>query len=890
MTRPSLYTGSYYDHGGSLMFKQLIERASAFIEEGKFSGLFVALIAFFLVILFSFTDAYQRFDLNLYDLSFAVKPNIEQWDRLTFIDIDDNSTEILGEYPWPRYLYGKGLKVLKEMGVTLSALDIMFLDESPLQVPPKEYAKIKALSAAKKKVSAEEMDRVIINNDELFAEGVKDMGQVILSYNLSPEPVLEDEKIRRKSRSFQKARKRFIERSSVKVPEKDHEKYAPLVDPKTKSIAFPIEKLMRTANDFGFVNRDIDIDGAVRKVRLVQFFNGRLYFNLALVMLMDMCNVAKSNVDVVPGKHILLKKAFNPKTHDFEDIRIPISESGMMFVNWVGPGPREKSFRIIPFFALVEYSNYASVVHDFFDRQGGMDGIMKRSQIAVKMQEAAQAYGRAKDGAGRREAWSRLKKLKKEENDLKKSYVKVLQDEANRIREELKKKKDPKLKKELYAFEQDIKAIELVMKVESLQNDITITGLTATGTVDIGQTPLWKEYALVGAYHNTVNTIIQKNFISRAPSWFNFLVMLVIALIMGFAVQHLSARSSVITIGVSFVVINAAVVLVFFFTSIWVDQLGYSLAMLLPSIAIASVKFMREESQKQFIKNAFSHYLAPGVIDEIIDNPESLELGGEEREITIFFSDVASFSTISEKLTPKELVNLLNEYLSEMTDIILKHGGTVDKYEGDAVMAFFGAPHPFEDHALRACLAAIEQKKRLREMQENWRKLGKDELKVRMGMNTGKAVVGNMGSRTRMDYTAMGAAVNLASRLEGANKFYSTHAMVSEATYQQVKEKVEARRLDIIRVIGKSEPIKIYELLGYKGSLPGYMYDMLGHYYEGLDLFEKRQWKRARSAFQEALKIVEDDGPGLTYIKRCEDYMKKPPSSKWDGVYSLKSK
>ena len=183
---------------------------------------------------------------------------------------------------------------------------------------------------------------------------------------------------------------------------------------------------------------------------------------------------------------------------------------------------------------------------------------------------------------------------------------------------------------------------------------------------------------------------------------------------------------------------------------------------------------MKEESQKRFIKNAFSFYLSPTVIDEIIKDPESLELGGEDREITIFFSDIKGFSTISEKLTPQELVKRLNEYLTEMTDIILKYNGTVDKYIGDAIMAFYGAPVLMPDHAAKACLAAVDMKKRLRELQETWRKAGMEPIFARMGIHSGKATVGNMGSRTRMDYTAMGDAVNLASRLEGANKSFDT--------------------------------------------------------------------------------------------------------------------
>jgi len=251
---------------------------------------------------------------------------------------------------------------------------------------------------------------------------------------------------------------------------------------------------------------------------------------------------------------------------------------------------------------------------------------------------------------------------------------------------------------------------------------------------------------------------------------------------------------------------------------------------------------------------------------------------------------VAGFSTISEKLTPPQLVSLLNEYLSEMTDIILRYDGTVDKYVGDAIVAFFGAPHPYPDHALKLCLAAIDMKKRLAEMREAWRKEGQMEIKARMGINTGNAVIGNMGSRTRMDYTMMGDSVNLAARLEGANKYYGTYAMISESTYHQVKEHVDARELDTIRVVGKDEPIKVFELLGRKGELPDYMTDMLRKYQEGLELFHARDWKGARTAFKAGVKIVQDDGPSNTYIERCSEFIDTPPPKNWDGVYKMKAK
>jgi adenylate cyclase len=366
--------------------------------------------------------------------------------------------------------------------------------------------------------------------------------------------------------------------------------------------------------------------------------------------------------------------------------------------------------------------------------------------------------------------------------------------------------------------------------------------------------------------------------------------MLAIALIIGLTIQRLTAVRSVVATVVSFVVVNAGVFATFAFGRIWLDQVGISLALILPALAIIATKFVSEESQKRFIKSAFSHYLSPHVIDEIIKNPESLNLGGEMREISIFFSDVAGFSTISEKLTPPQLVTLLNEYLSAMTDIILGYDGTVDKYEGDAIIAFFGAPHPYPDHAIKLVLSAIDMKKRLAEMREVWRKVGQQELRVRMGMNTGNAVVGNMGSRTRMDYTMMGDSVNLAARLEGANKYYSTYAMISENTYLQARDHIEARELDLIKVVGKNEPIRVYELLGKKDNLPDYMMEMLRKYYEGLELFRVRDWKGARTAFRAGLKSVEDDGPCKTYVERCSEFIDTPPPKNWDGVYKLKTK
>jgi len=300
--------------------------------------------------------------------------------------------------------------------------------------------------------------------------------------------------------------------------------------------------------------------------------------------------------------------------------------------------------------------------------------------------------------------------------------------------------------------------------------------------------------------------------------------------------------------------------------------------------------FMMERKQKGFIKGAFSQYLSPTVIDQIVENPDMLQLGGEKREMTPFFSDVQGFSTISEGLTPEELVLLLNEYLTAMCDIISSHHGTIDKFEGDAIIAFWGAPLDQPDHATVACYAAIEMQQRNEEMRQMLREQNRPLLYTRMGLNSGPVVVGNMGSADRMDYTMMGDVVNLAARLEGANKFYKTFTMISGSTYELAKDDIDSRQLDIIRVVGKKEPVHVYEVLARKNETGSEMSGVVEQYLKGLKLYQDRNFADAVKEFEKVLDIDQEDGPSLTYVKRCGVFLETPPEKDWDGVYTFTEK
>ena len=322
-----------------------------------------------------------------------------------------------------------------------------------------------------------------------------------------------------------------------------------------------------------------------------------------------------------------------------------------------------------------------------------------------------------------------------------------------------------------------------------------------------------------------------------------------------------------------------------------VFSMSYLLIASVFSLLCINIRFyLAEMGQKTQIREMFGQYLSPKVVEDLVDDPSKIQLGGEEREMTAFFSDIQGFSAISERLTPTELVQLLNDYLTDMCDIIISSEGTVDKFEGDAIMAFWGAPTRQSDHAQRACFAAIDMNNRLIELRVKAVQEGITPLTVRMGVNTGQMVVGNMGSSQRMNYTIMGDAVNLASRLEGANKAYGSGMMISESTYRSCEEDIDVRELDRIMVVGKREPVTVYQLLSRKNQTTGADADLVDQFSKGLELYKAGDFRLAKSEFSSCLEIFADDGPALTYISRCQAFADNPPDADWDGVYRLTEK
>lgn len=349
---------------------------------------------------------------------------------------------------------------------------------------------------------------------------------------------------------------------------------------------------------------------------------------------------------------------------------------------------------------------------------------------------------------------------------------------------------------------------------DSFGNKILMVAIYyATGVAfDIHNSPFG---AIAGIEHhaNALNTILNQDFIYYAKHWVNFLIYLLIGIILGYAAPRFNIKTVLLGTAVFAVLFTFEVFFAFNVLNFVHIYFTPYIQMVVILIAITGYKVLTEEENVKYIRNTFSKFVSKDVVNEMLSNPDAIKLGGDKKEITVFFSDIRGFTTLSESLTPEELVQLLNEYLTTMTELVIDYKGTVDKYMGDAIMAFWGAPLPLKEHAYYACITALKQLEALKVLQDKLISQKRPIIDIGIGLNTGYAVVGNMGSSHRMDYTVMGDTVNLGSRLEGTNKVYHTRIIISENTLNHVRDRVIVRELDSIKVKGKTEPVVIYELI-----------------------------------------------------------------------------
>lgn len=426
----------------------------------------------------------------------------------------------------------------------------------------------------------------------------------------------------------------------------------------------------------------------------------------------------------------------------------------------------------------------------------------------------------------------------------------------------------------------------------TLKDRIVVVGATAIGIYDIRVTPFSPVSAGVNIHATVIDNILRQSFIIRSfgTSLLDVLSIISLGLLAGFFVPRLRAVPAflfTISLALSFLAVNF---LVFSRLNIWLNLVYPLTSFLFAYVGITVHTFFTEEKEKKKIRSAFQYYLTSSVINEMLKDPSKLKLGGQKKDLTVLFSDIRGFTSVAEVMSPEELVQLLNEYLTAMTDIVFKYDGLLDKYMGDAIMAVYGAPLDQPDHALRACKTSLEMLTSLDILREKWRQEGRPELDIGIGLNSGDMVVGNMGSQMRFDYTVMGDRVNLGSRLEGLNKVYGTRIIVSEYTRDVVADQLLLRELDSVRVKGKANPVKIYELLGMQGEVTQNLQDFISRFETGLARYRDCRWDEASGMFEEALRIRPGDAPSRLYLGRIEKLKKDPPPQGWDGVFTMESK
>jgi adenylate cyclase len=431
-----------------------------------------------------------------------------------------------------------------------------------------------------------------------------------------------------------------------------------------------------------------------------------------------------------------------------------------------------------------------------------------------------------------------------------------------------------------------------VKRKEFMKDKIFIVGATAVGIYDLRVTPFEENYPGPEIHLNVIDNMIQRNFFRTLPD-----EKVKMILVLTFLGLTLSVGLSYLGAAMGFLMALSLLIAVYLIDRYLIFANGVIVTVVWPLLLIGvlyvfltSYRYLTEERGKKELRQTFQKYVSPAIVEEILAHPQNVELGGRKSHLTVFFSDVRGFTTISEKLDPRALSDLLNMYLTPMTDLVFKNRGTLDKYMGDAIMAFFGAPIAYPDHAKYACRCALQSLNKLFELQKEFERKGLPTIDIGIGLNSGEVSVGNMGSQTVRSYTVMGDAVNLASRLEGINKEYGTRIILSEMTYNEVKNNFVCREVDWVRVKGKILPVKIYELIAEEIVPNQSIAETLKWFKEGYENYHLKAWQKGLDAFAKALDINPTDEVSKLYIQRCQNYIVTPPPESWDGVFVMKTK
>ena len=901
--------------------------------EGKID--FKLLITILIIVIFSvltWFNVFLRIENRLYDAFLHLKKDVPEDSRILLLDVDDTSIEKVGVWPWSRDIMADGLVTMKELGADYSVFDIEYVQKSPTAIDPKY------LKSELPELFTEEFEVINQNITDLFgaiasgampvevaAEYIMDLTSLneqtrdILLSKVSEVAKDNDEYFGRAVYFYDNTyfTVNMVEDYEVDLPADyrswimDNVAYDNItvetdIYPTAESIDPAIPQLLYNGGGAGFPNIIIDDDGVRRRIDIFTEYEGRFFPQLVVAPFLDWAGHPEL---VLTDDALLIKGAEIPGADGPQDIRLPRAEDGTFLLNWPAKSYRD-SFRHLSYYymvlhgwqedALIENLKLLEADQYFYYYDGDQDifaGYEYAESIKAEIlsggdREYLQDYRDARDYFysevdnfinGRTESVisGQIEQILAAEDLTEAERAEYLS-----IAENVKSN----FSEVRLIYDDYIKTRETIRA--AVDGSFCIIGSSATSTFDRGVNPFSKEYANVGTHAALMNMIIQNKFLDDAPRWISIVLAIVLTSLLYLIIRNMDALPSILWGTGIIVIVTGVVIAVFLTTGVYVHVLTPVLSVLATFIFVSFTKFLETARERSYIRNAFGHYLSDAVIENLIDDPDKLNLGGEKKHLTAMFTDVKGFSTISEQLDPTDLVKILNMYLTEMSNMIMDQGGTIDKYEGDAIIAFFGAPVEFSDHARRTCRAAVRMKKLERIMNDHFLtdNLTTTPLLTRIGINTGDMVVGNMGTARKMDYTIMGNAVNLAARLEGVNKQYHCWKLISSMTADELGDEFVLRQLDRVRVVGINTPVRLYELVDEEDLASDQTFEIVDVFHKGLELFEQKNWADAEKAFRKVHRIDPEDGPTEVYLKRCAEYKKKAPPASWDGVFNLTTK
>jgi len=924
------------------------------LKKRQILGVAIPLAAGLLMAAGSLLPQGRNAERAVYDAFLHLKPAVREDASIALVDIDDEAINEVGIYPWPRAIIADGLVTLRELGARYAVFDIEYVDRSAMGVDAaylrgglrtefalsakdvkQAYADIinglanrtidvraavdfsrdvlDYVDAANEELYGK-VASIAVDNDEELGKSMRFMGGAYVTLNLQEEAVPDAD-----------PGLPALYRDRFALPLKGGAAYAPAYP----DALYPIRPVTEGARGAGFTNVEVDSDGKRRRIALVAGVEGSTYAQLILSPLLDMLGgpavslqgggfaLEGGRLQRRPGA-VLIEGARYPDGSS-RDVRIPLDEHGFMLINW----PKKEfaeSFekQHVSFLRLVrlrererqlmtELSKLAASEAWQYAGSGAEEAENARSLWygAEDARRAALDSGSAEDAeafiAAKEEAVAAIKAFAATNFDA--AALEAITALRARAKDGAALEAVDALKDDFVRTAANVRELAKAMTegpesrgalAERLSGRICVIGWTSTATTDMGANPFQKDYVNVGTHAAVANTILNRDFLRESPAWLSALVALLAPFGFVLAARRLRpALQNGIGIAVALAFLPASFA-VFAMTGYFFAPAALVIAVLLGSIGHSIMDFLITEKEKSFLRKAFGSYLSGAVIDRLMADPGQLRLGGQKRWMTAMFTDIRGFSTISEQLDAERLVSLLNRYLTAMSDIVLERGGTIDKYEGDAIIAFFNAPLDLERHAAAAIGAAVLMKRKEADLNAALLAEGSSPgpLLTRIGVNTGEMVVGNMGTVRKMDFTIMGSAVNLASRLEGVNKQYDSWILASDAAYRETEGEFLARKFDRVQVVGIHTPVRIWGIEGFAADAAAEDRELVDDFNAAIELFERRDWAEAERAFRAILERRPDDGPSRVYAKRCSDpeIQKRLNKPGWNGVWTLNEK